>query len=257
MLAWLAGEEDLVKAFREGRDVYSEFATKVYKRPITKANEKERFVGKTCILGLGYGTGAKKLELTLKTGLMRIELEAGKADEIVKTYRTTNDKITKLWYDGDNALNNLISWPVDGSDKYNFGNDSVIINRSGILLPNGLYIRYPALTSETKTSDESRKAQSYKVYASRRGKVPIWGGGVVENVVQALARIIIGEQMVSIAVRYRPVLTVHDAAVMVVPEKEIEEALAFVTKTMSTAPQWCSDLPVACEAKYGYSYGDC
>ena len=257
VLAWLAGEEDLVKAFREGRDVYSEFATKVYKRPITKANEKERFVGKTCILGLGYGTGAKKLELTLKTGLMRIELEAGKADEIVKTYRTTNDKITKLWYDGDNALNNLISWPVDGSDKYNFGNDSVIINRSGILLPNGLYIRYPALTSETKTSDESRKAQSYKVYASRRGKVPIWGGGVVENVVQALARIIIGEQMVSIAVRYRPVLTVHDAAVMVVPEKEIEEALAFVTETMSTAPQWCSDLPVACEAKYGYSYGDC
>jgi DNA polymerase bacteriophage-type len=66
VLAWLAGQDDVVKAFAEGRDVYSEFATKIYKKPISKANPIERFVGKTCILGLGYGTGALKLQHTLK-----------------------------------------------------------------------------------------------------------------------------------------------------------------------------------------------
>jgi len=257
VLAWLAGETDLVKAFREKRDVYSEFATKVYKRKITKANELERFVGKTCILGLGYGTGAKKLELTLKTSAMRVELEEGKAEEIVKTYRKTNTKIPDLWYEGDKLLANLCGWPTDGRESYEFGNSSVIVDKTGIRLPNDLYIRYPGLNTETKTAEENREAKSYKVYQSRKGKVSIWGGSVVENVVQALARIIIGEQMLKLKERYRVALTVHDAAVLVVSEKEIEEALAFVTETMSTAPKWCSDLPVACEAKYGFSYGDC
>lgn len=80
---------------------------------------------------------------------------------------------------------------------------------------------------------------------------------MVENVVQALARIIVGEQMLKIRERYRPILTVHDAAVMVVPEDQVEEAVDFVTKIMSTPPDWCPSLPVACEAKWGHSYGAC
>jgi DNA polymerase I-like protein with 3'-5' exonuclease and polymerase domains len=80
---------------------------------------------------------------------------------------------------------------------------------------------------------------------------------MVENVVQALARIIVGEQMIKIREKYRPVLTVHDAAVMVVPKAEATEAVDFITKVMSTAPDWCADLPVACEAKWGESYGEC
>lgn len=80
---------------------------------------------------------------------------------------------------------------------------------------------------------------------------------MVENIVQALARIIVGEQMLQIKERYRPVLTVHDAAVIVAPEKEADEAVAFITQVMSTPPSWASNLPVACEAKFGQSYGDC
>jgi DNA polymerase I-like protein with 3'-5' exonuclease and polymerase domains len=63
--------------------------------------------------------------------------------------------------------------------------------------------------------------------------------------------------MLKIREKYRPVLTVHDAAVVVVPKPEIDEALAFITKVMSTPPDWATGLPVACEAKYGESYGDC
>lgn len=80
---------------------------------------------------------------------------------------------------------------------------------------------------------------------------------MVENIVQALARIIVGEQMLKIRERYRPVLTVHDAAVIVAPKSEAEQAVAFVTEVMSTPPKWAEGLPVACEAKYGESYGDC
>jgi DNA polymerase len=87
--------------------------------------------------------------------------------------------------------------------------------------------------------------------------VSIWGGSVVENVVQALARIIVGEQMLEINKKYRPVLTVHDAVVNVVPNEEIDSAMKFITDIMSTPPQWAEGLPVACEANHGNSYGDC
>jgi DNA polymerase I-like protein with 3'-5' exonuclease and polymerase domains len=80
---------------------------------------------------------------------------------------------------------------------------------------------------------------------------------VVENVVQALARIIIGEQMLMINEKYRPVLTVHDAVVNVIPEAEIDDAMKFIIDTMSTPPDWATTLPVACEAHFGDSYGDC
>lgn len=80
---------------------------------------------------------------------------------------------------------------------------------------------------------------------------------MVENIVQALARIIVGEQMLKLRERYRPVLTVHDAAVIVAPKDEINEALAFITQVMSTPPDWANGLPVACEAKHGTSYGEC
>jgi DNA polymerase I-like protein with 3'-5' exonuclease and polymerase domains len=76
-------------------------------------------------------------------------------------------------------------------------------------------------------------------------------------VVQALARIIVGEQMIAINEKYKPVLTVHDAIVCVVPTQEIDTAMKFITDIMSAPPTWAEGLPVACEAKYGESYGDC
>jgi DNA polymerase len=95
------------------------------------------------------------------------------------------------------------------------------------------------------------------MYDSRKGKVSIWGGAVVENVVQALARIVVGTQMVEINEKYRVALTVHDAAVNVVPTDETDEAVAFITGIMSKAPAWAVGLPVACEAGVGETYGDC
>ncbi len=247
VLAWLAGQDDVTAQFRANQDVYSIFASKIYGRDISKADPVERFVGKTCILGLGYGTGAKKLQHTLKTQPPGADLSEEECKRIVDVYRRQNDKVTQLWRECDAALDCLIAWPAGRRTFYLGEQKAVMVDAEGLRLPNGLYIRYPKL----KVSDGKYS------YTSRRGPVGIWGGAMVENVVQALARIIVGEQMLILNERYRPVLTVHDAAVMVVPKDEKDEALAYITKVMSTPPSWCPDLPVACEAKSGDSYGDC
>ena len=250
VLVWLAGQNDVVQWYKEERDVYCEFASTVYERPITKINKTERAVGKTCILGLGYGTGWAKLQQTLKLAA-GVELDERECKRLVSVYRNINSKVIDLWRECEEALRDIASWP-EGKQPYPIGqHDALYATPQGIKLPNGLYIKYPGLTWDTS------EAKSKFIYKSRRGFISIWGGSVVENVVQALARIIIGEQMLKINKKYRPVLTVHDAVVNVIPEAEIDSAIRFIIDTMSTPPDWATGLPVACEAHFGDSYGDC
>ena len=251
ILVWLAGQEDVTQQFANGEDVYSVFASKIYGRTITKADPVERFVGKTCILGLGYGTGALKLQHTLKTSPPGAIVTEDEAKEFVKTYRDTNDKVIELWREGDRVIKDLADWPK-GKKPYYYGKNKCLeVHPEGIKLPNGLMIRYPELHLNTE------ETKSQYVYKSRKGPVSLWGGSLVENVVQALARIVVGEQMLDIQKRHRVALTVHDAAVIVPLETEKDEAMKYVIECMSVPPEWARGLPVACEAKYGHSYGEC
>jgi DNA polymerase len=249
VLAWLAGQTDLVAQFANGEDVYSQFASKIYGQSISKENPVERFVGKTCVLGLGYGTGAVKLQHTLKTQPPGADLSEEECKRIVTLYRSSNHKIPEFWKDCEYALNLLLARMNNPEViRYPSDNGSILtLSSSGIGLPNGLFIRYPGLKLEDK---------SY-VYESRKGPVKLWGGSVTENIVQALARIVVAEQMLAISSRYRVVLTVHDAAVIVVPESEQDDARRYMEQCMTTPPQWAPTLPVACESKIGGTYGDC
>ena len=249
VLAWLAGQDDLVQSFAEKRDVYSEFASKVYNRPISKKDPIERFVGKTCILGLGYGTGALKLQHTLATTPPGAKFTEENCKEMVDLYRDANDKIIALWKEGDQMLKDLANW--DETKPFYYGQHKCVkIYKEGVKLPNGLFIKYPGLHFDTEESKSGYK------YNSRKGPVSIWGGTVVENVVQALARIIVGEQMIKINERYRVCLTVHDAAVCVVHKDEKDKAMAYIVECMSVPPDWAEGLPVACEAHWGENYGE-
>lgn len=250
VLAWLAGQEDVVEQFAKGQDVYSLFASKVFDRPISKSDPVERFVGKTCILGLGYGTGALKLQHTLKTQPPGADVDEEEAKRLVQVYRDSNDKIIDLWREGDQAIADLADW---GTTKpYYYGNHRCLqVHKDGIILPNGLSIRYPGLKYDTS------EAKGKYVYFSRKGPVAIWGGSLVENVVQALARIVVGEQMLKIQRRYPVKLTVHDAAVVIAEASHKDKALAYVIECMSVPPEWAKGLPVACEAKFATSYGEC
>ena len=245
VLAWLSGQTDLVEEFHNGDDVYSIFASDIYERTITKENPIERFVGKTCILGLGYGTGAIKLQHTLKTTPPGVELTEDECKRIVSLYREKNSKIIALWKECDEALQSIL----EGAKKsYHLGEHRCLtVISEGILLPNGLLIRYPSLTLFDRKF----------TYKSRKGFINIWGGSVVENVVQALARCIVGEQMLQINERYPVVLTVHDAAVCIVKDEEAVEARRYIEECMSKPPAWATGLPVACESKLAKTYGEC
>ena len=80
---------------------------------------------------------------------------------------------------------------------------------------------------------------------------------MIENVCQAIARCIIGEQMLKIAKRYRVVLTVHDSVVCCVPEEEVAEAQEYIESCMRWLPAWTDGMPIDCESGIGKSYGDC
>lgn len=256
VVAWLAGETSLVEDFRKNVDIYSKFASEVYGYAVKKeTHPTERFVGKTCILGLGYGMGAEKFKGTLKIGVagISVDLPLSEAQRVVKLYRDSYPYIAKLWKQGQEALESMIA-----GHEYELG-EAIKLKCTGnkIWLPNGMFINYPNL----------RKSGNEFLYDSRYGPNKIYGGKVIENVVQALARIVVFDQMAKIDQEFRKLdtptkrhkvcLTVHDEIVAVVPKNYVEEAVHFMGKIMLQTPSWCSDLPVSFEADSGESYGDC
>jgi hypothetical protein len=251
-LAWLAGQNDLVDAFERGEDVYKIMASAIYGKEINAITKDERFVGKTTILGAGYGMGAAKFRAQLKT--FGVEVSEDEAKRIIDTYRRTYPHIPELWKAAANVLPAII-----GEQTTSFGRDGIlkVDGKDGILLPNGLRLKYPNL--RWVEMEENSKPQF--VYDTKKGKavIPnrIYGGKVIENVCQALARIVIGEQMLMVAKKYRVVMTVHDAIACIVPEAEAETGKEYVEMCMRIRPSWAPELPLNCEAGYGRSYGDC
>ena len=252
MLAWLAEQNDLVDAFEKGEDVYKIMASAIYNKPITSITKDERFVGKTTILGAGYGMGAQKFQLQLKNFGTEVTLEEAK--RIIDTYRSTYPKIASFWKTGGKALEAILN-----NQTMEFGREDVlkIEGNNGIRLPNGLYLRYPNLRFVQNSED----GKTEMVYDTKKGKATIpnriYGGKATENICQALARIVIGEQMLMVAKKYKVVMTVHDAIACVAPEEEVERAQEYVELCMRIRPQWALDLPLNCESGYGKSYGDC
>jgi len=247
VLAWMAGQDDLTAAFDAGEDVYVKMASRIYGCDEADVTKDQRFVGKTTILGAGYGMGAVKFQAQLKNFGFEVELE--EARRIINIYRESNWKINHLWRNCQNMIRAMVN------------GDSIQVGKSGVLevlgperavkLPSGLLLRYNDLSAE---QTENGLEYSYK---TRRGRTRIYGGKVTENLCQAVARCIIGEQMLQISKRYRVVLTVHDSIVACVKDDEIDQAQAYIENCMRQVPVWAAGLPIDCESGTAKSYGDC
>jgi DNA polymerase I-like protein with 3'-5' exonuclease and polymerase domains len=247
VLAWLSQQVDLVRAFENGEDVYKKMAGSIYGKKEEDISAAERFIGKTTILGCGYGMGAVRFKEQLQS--FGVDMEQEEAARIIKIYRQTNSSITKLWRECQVALEGMRQ-----GDAYAIGLSGVlqvIPNQNGIQLPNGLMMRYDNLKAE-----EGEKGLEY-FYKTRRGDVRIYGGKVVENVCQAIARCIMAEQMLMISKKYRVLLTVHDSVVCSVPDKELDKAAAYVDSCMRHTPEWAKGLPVRGDVETGKNYGEC
>ena len=246
-LAWLAGQWDLVAAFDAGEDVYKIMASSIYGVPVEEVTDAQRFVGKTTILGAGYGMGAAKFQAQLKT--FGVELPLMECKRIIEVYRDTYPYIPRLWRQLGDALEALVTGYAT-----TVGADNQIVVDGGLVLPNGFRIRYPNLRFVLND-----KGKQEMVYDTKKGSATIptriYGGKAVENLCQALARIIVANQMLMIARRYKVAMTVHDSVVPVVPESEVDEARSFVEACMRTRPKWAVKLPLNCESKVGASYG--
>jgi hypothetical protein len=225
--------------------VYKIMASRIYDKEVGAITKPERFVGKSTILGSGYGMGPGKFHLAMNS--FNVDLPLGMCRHIIDTYRRTYPRIPLLWNTGDLCLRAL----VDGMGC-TFGKPEVVKVGFGMVhTPMDLPFRYHNLRRQTQNN------RTEYVYDSRNGATGIWGGKFTENVDQHLSRLVIGQQMLRIAKRYRVVMTVHDAIGCVVPKKDTEEAQAYIEQCMRWVPPWATGLPLNCESGRGDTYGDC
>ena len=246
LLAWLADERTMLDVFYAKGDVYCDFASKIYGRPINKTDHKsERFLGKCAVLGLGYQMGAAKFQDTLKMGALGppVDLEKHEVQGIVDLYRNANSMIVKYWQRCQNALGAMMQ------PNANFPFGPLIIKYQKIKLPNGMYLRYPDLRHEDREI----------VFGTGRHKTKLYGGKLCENITQALARIVVTDQMLA-ADNYlnnkggQIVLQVHDELVGLAPQTKAEETIHKMYDIMRTPPLWANELPLDAEGGYADNY---
>lgn len=263
----LAGQEDAIQVYRDndaglGPDTYCVLAGKIYNRVVTKGDKNERQLGKVAKLGLGYSMGAAKF-VTAVRAMAPAVYKAGFSDataaQVVQVYRSAHPAVTTLWKRAEDAL----KWIQKGVDGVDIDPAGVLKTcKEGILLPNGMKIRYPELQFKPKVYGVD-DPQAGWTFWNGKAREKIYGGKVVENAVQSLARIVVMDQTMLIVKRfkklgpqYRVVLSVHDEAVSVVPTDDAIEELEYMNWAFRQSPAWMPGLPLFSEGGIGDRYGD-
>jgi DNA polymerase len=249
VLDWLAGQEDAIEAYirydrGEGPDIYCVTAEKIFHKHITKSdNPDERQMGKVAKLGLGYGMGWEKFVFAVRAQAGKVIVDE-QARQITHGYRQSHPHVTQLWERCQNALSRMVG------EKYGQAVDFrgvIKTDPKGLRLPNGMLIRYTDLKYDRENKEFT--------YFNGRNREYLWGGKVTENIIQALARIIVMDQAMAVASKYRMVLTVHDEAVFCVPEDEAEQCVQDVIAAFKQPLAWCRSLPLNAAGGYHQSYG--
>ena len=253
-LNYLAGQWDVVDTFRRGDDPYISIASEAYGERVYKPKPGDprydemlakRGTGKILELSAGYGAGSKTIQLTAAKGTYGppVQISLDKATEWRNLYRRTHPKVVAFWHAAEDMLRAL----ADGKD-YNW---SIFRCASGKLyLPNGTCLQYPEL--EWARDEEGN---GFWRYRSRYGLRRIWGGFLVENVIQAASRVDIGQCMLRLQDKgYRIVLMEHDCLGVLVRNETAERDREIILEEMRRPPAWLPGIPLDAEATMGESY---
>ena len=246
VIAWLAGENWVLDVFREGGDIYCRTASKMFGVPVEKhgANAELRQKGKIAVLALGYGGGVSALEAM---GGARLGLSEDEEKEIVKLWRGSNDNIVKLWATLEAAAVKAIRTGEDV--RVNRG---IVVGRKWgmltITLPSGRTLCYPRVSIGIERNDGWRGDHEIIEYegtnqtTKKWGKIRTYGGKLTENVVQAIARDILGIVILRAREAGLPVVFhIHDEIIVeAAPGQTLEQVEALFSKPIS----WCTDLPL-------------
>lgn len=289
VLAWLADYEALLDIFASGKDAYAAFGAEMFGIPgMTKESHPDlRQSAKSALLGAGYGLGWLSFASQLLTGFLgappmrydkafakqlgvskelmlefmsyesnmeralaiprlcnndEIVVHCVAAKQIIDKYRQAAEPVKRFWEMCDSLILNSLKKGKAYEHK------CLIFDKECIILPSDLMLQYPQLTGEA--DDKGRMQWTY-------GKnKKLYGGKLTENIVQAVARCVMTDGMLRIQKRYPCVLTVHDEAVVLVPENEAGEAEAWVLEQMIKEPAYMPGIPLAAETGAAQRYGD-
>lgn len=251
--AWLCGQEDLLDVFAKGLDPYALLASAIFGFKVDKkVHLLERFIGKSGVLGLGFQCGATKFyNMVLRAArVMGMDMNAllqvwtpALAQKTVDIYRRQNGAIKNTWATLDAIL--ATSWCGRGPPVQC---GPVEIGHGYVLLPNGMKMNYQVKSTDTNAG------LSY-LYEGREH--PIYGGKFLENIVQALARIILMNAAMRIWDRGYPFkLQSHDELGWAVTTAATPEALRVIHEEMVRPPSWARRIPLGAAVTSGASYGD-
>lgn len=250
--AWICHQLDLLGVFARGEDPYSILASAIFGFTVDKkVHLIERFIGKSGVLGCGFGCGKDKFYNMVVRDARKLGMDVKKlletwtpelAEKTVYTYRDKNWNIAQTWKTLDNILKT--AW-VGLAKPTKFG--PCMVGEGYVLLPNGMKMLYKVDASDP---DELRY-----VYGKRSHK--IYGAKFLENIVQALARIILMNAALRLWDRgYKFKLQAHDELGFIVPDEDVERAKLIIVEEMSRRPSWAPDLPLKAEVGSGQTYGD-
>ena len=293
VLAHLSDYHSLLDIFSSGRDAYASFGAQMFGIPdLSKESHPElRQSAKSALLGCGYGMGWASFSAQLLTGFlgapptmydkafakqlgvtsqdvsdfvnwnrnidMMSEIPHTCSDDdllvhclaakkIIDIYREKAQPVVDLW----GLSNDLIKHSLVDGNEYQY--KCLTFSKESIRLPSGLSLRYPNLTG---TADAKGRIQ-WHYGADEKSIKKLYGGKIVENFVQAVARCVMTDGMLRIQKRYSCVLTVHDEVVVLVPEDEAKEAEAWVLEQMVVEPSYMQGIPLDAETGCNKRYGE-
>ncbi len=260
VVAWFAGQEDLLEAFAQKRDIYSEFAQEqIYHQEVrkpragdppelAKALTTRRHVGKETILGAGFGMGGPTFydRCKQKPSLKGADISLPLCRRAIGVYRRRYSMIPRLWQEVEKAWRFVARCPDKQATVSHYGRVLNFWHEHGaviIQLPSGRCLFYPHAT----VSPDGTCRDSWG---------PIWGGVITENVVQATARDYFAEGLLRLEDAGFPVLmSVHDQAVCLIPDdSNAKVRLAEMHRLQTINPTWAAGLPVAVEGELSDRY---
>ena len=247
---WFASSANNVEAIRQGVDLYKKSASEIASVPYDEVTKDLRYIFKVVNLSGIYGVGAAKMHSILTQGGVQRDLR--EVQNIVYAFRNSNKELTAAWSTAGEMLD-----AVFRNQAFEMGPNGIIkAVEGGMLKPNGMVLGLPNLR-KLKGPDGTGEAWAYDKIMGKN-VIPEYthAAKTFQRCIQSLARDIIAEQLVQIAKRYSVVLTVHDEIVCIAKESEVDDCVAYMTQCMTTAPEWCADLPLACEVGVGDNYMD-
>lgn len=242
VIAWLADEKWRQEVFAKNGDIYCASVSQMFRVPVEKhgVNSELRQKGKIAELALGYGGGVGALKAF---GADQMGLSEADMQEIVSKWRDSSPNICKLWQGVESAARRAIAKPaVAVACKHDIW-FLTSLGKMLVQLPSGRKLVY----QEPEINDEGAITYMGTNQTTRKWeRIETWGGKLVENIVQAIARDCLAESLTRLDVAgYRIIMHIHDEVVLDVPEGK--GSLAEVERIMSQPIAWAPGLILAAE----------